>query len=110
MSGVPNQGHFYCSAAFDGSAWLLLERSCKAKGIDGHFCYRCPSKAKAYRLRSILNNLYKCDRLSALARFRFFADSPDLEDFGSYDMVYYYALGLWDDSQIMSAPIVNNGV
>lgn len=116
MSGVPNQGHFYCSAAFDSPAWLIYERSCKSKGIDGHFAYRCPNKAKAYKLRSILNKMYAAGMLSALARFRWYVS--DAMDVQTFDMTYIYAEHLWfdaaevrdDDSEVMSAPIVSNGV
>lgn len=94
MSGVPNQGHFYCSAAFGGKAWIVYERSCKSKGIDGHFAYRCPNKAKAYKLRSILNKMYAAGMLSALARFRWYADK-----FSNVFMCdYFYAEQLWHES------------
>lgn len=114
MSGVPNQGHFYCSACFAEPSWMLYERSCKAKGIDGHFSYRCPTKQKAYKLRALLNKMYAKGMLSALERFRWYVS--DAMDVQTFDMTYIYAEHLWldadevrdDDSRVMSAPIVGS--
>lgn len=114
MSGVPNQGHFYCSAAFGDKAWIIYERSCKSKGIDGHFAYRCPNKDKAYKMRALLNKMYVAGMLSALARFRWYVE----DHFSNIFLCdYFYAEQLWheaaevraDDSQVISAPIVSNG-
>lgn len=112
MSGVPNQGHFYCSAAPVGSAWIIYERRNKKASIDGHFSYRCSSRYYAYKLANVLNSLYSLGALVPLQRFREF-----VRDCPNYSFDYFYACGLLDsligsrdDSEVMSAPIVSNGV
>lgn len=108
---VPNQGHFYCSAAPFGSAWIVYERRNKKANIDGHFVYRCSSRHYAYKLSKVLNSLYSLGALVPLQRFREF-----VRDDKNYDFDLMYARGLLDavvgsrdDSRVLSAPILSNG-
>lgn len=62
MSRVPCQGHFYCSVALNSSTeWIIWESRCNAKSIDGSWLYRVPSRYYAYRLRKLLNDIYRLD-------------------------------------------------
>lgn len=111
MSGVPNQHHFYCSAAAIGNAWVIYERRNKKAGIDGLFSYRCTSRHYAYKFAKVLNSLYSLGALVPLQRFReFVRDDKNYE----FDLLYARGLldsliGSFDDSRVMSAPILSNG-
>ena len=108
---VPNQHHFYCSAAAIGSAWIIYERRNKKACIDGHFFYRCESRYYAYKLAKVLNSLYSLGALVFLQRFREFVRYDKNFEF---DLMYARGLldsliGPRDDSQVLSAPLVSNG-
>lgn len=88
---VPNQHHFYCSAAAIGSAWFIFERRNKKACIDGSFSYRCDSRHYAYKLAKVLNSLYSLGALVPLQRFREF-----VSDDKNYEFDLMYARGLLD--------------
>lgn len=114
MSGVPNQGHFYCTPCFLGADWLIYERSSKKNGIKGGFVYSAKSRYFAYKLRNVLEESYRLGAFDALARWRSVFGGRHPADFECYFDALDFARGLLvdflpDDSHVMSAPILSNG-
>lgn len=88
MSGVPNQGHFYCSASRIDGRWFICERRCKKHRIYGGYIGSCKSRYFAYELRNVLEKMYRLGAYDKLTRWRFVFAARYLWE----DDVYYEAL------------------
>lgn len=107
MGRVPGQRHFYCSASFASDTWLINECRCKSKGIEGGCVYCAPSRYYAYKIAKVLNDLYRLDRLGALARWKFVcSSSPCTPEHANMDFRFALDLLSPDDSKFLSASIV----
>lgn len=111
MSGVPRQGHFYCTPCFLGASWLIYERSSKKNGIKGGFVYSAKSRYFAYKLRNLLERMYRLGAFEQLSRWRSVFGGRHSVDFECYLDALAFARNLLiefrpDDSQVMSAPVV----
>ena len=111
---VPNQGHFYCTESFLDSTWLLYERSCKKNSIVGGLIGTCKSRHYAYKLRNVLEKMYRLGAYDKLTRWRFVFNRSCLWKADVYDGALAFARQLLlevypNDSQVMSAPILSNG-
>lgn len=111
---VPCQGHFYCTKSNIDSCWLIYERPCKKKRIYGAHIGTCKSRYYAYKLRGVLEKMYRLGAYDKLARWRFVFGSSCLWKSDIYFDSLAFARQLLaeftsDDSQVMSAPILSNG-
>lgn len=114
MSGVPNRGHFYCTSCLFGSDWLIYERRCKAKGIEGGFVYSARSRYHAYQLRNVLEKMYRLGAYDKLKRWCFVFGGKHPFTHNIYLDALAFARQLLaefapDDFKVISAPIVSNG-
>lgn len=108
---VPNQGHFYCTPCFLGVSWLIYERSSKKNGIKGGCVYSAKSRYFAYKLRNVLEEMYRLGAYDALARWRSVFGGCHPADFECYLEALESARKLLsefrpDDSRVIYAPVV----
>lgn len=115
MSGVFNRGHFYCTASRIDGRWFIYELPCKAEGIHGGHITACKSRHYAYKLRNLLEKLYRLGAYHKLTRWRFVYYRSPLWLSDLYECSLAYARELLnevypDDSRVLSAPIISNGI
>lgn len=107
MGRVIGQKHFYCRESFASSNWIVFESRCKSKGIDGGVVYCAYSRYYAYKIARVLNDLYRTNRLGALARWKFVcSSSPCTREQSLFDWRLALDLLSPDDSKFLSASIV----